>query len=1482
MSQKKIFDEFTNQYSINKTLRFSLIPVLSSEQEGRIIQEKGYESNKNIRRQDRVGRFFLDNKKEIFDVDTERKQRYRALKYYLTELHKLFIKDSLKKIKLKQDINFSDLFNSWREFEVSTNNDRKKELIKKINDEKIKLAKFFGDTKGKGGVFQETAKQYCEFLIQKRGKDKIKGTDTQKKGFPVGSHNILLSQNVLDILAEKITEGLIEERVENDKNGNNKYTLHNLEWLKKGQIKTGTLAEYFDGWSTYFKNFNEIRGNLYKDEGRKEQDENLEGDARLRKSNAGQITTRILDENFEIFVRNAIWAEKNKKDLALSDFQRNDIIDNVSIFDSKFYIHCLLQIDINRYNEKIAELNKFFNEHKKEGKDIKYLKTLHKQLLLTDGFEDRDTYVHEFTDSGEFIDGLVKFGKNSQEKLDIVGEFLKNIPDNLDDIHLNENQLHHFCNKYFGSWSYLRELYYKQYKIIEGRQSDKKEDELKDKEGVTKTDISLSEIQQLLNSESKDNFLEAVKSGWYCRDFRDPSKSSEQPLKDAGVYSNEAGNFDNFLTLLRFELTSFLEGRQLLTKREEEDKGRFRSTKESLQKSQESGERVDGLLLSKFSDDDFVKGISESLGDKRISFDNALQEFESSLGNRKNLSHEKEFECKKAINEYCVRVSDINRFFALFTVPEGVVSNSVNTQVYKFKENAQIIPLFNAIRNYITKRGNEIENIKLNFDNQSLLGGWSYRTTDYKCRILKKDDNYYLLIIGNEKKDNNDPLRNSLSGFQVMNYYQQKGQTIFGSVYKGKFESEYGADREFLSNPNFVKKIFEIIGSLKERFKKPDVSKAFEKIERMQKSGKFDFEISGEKFLQLFKDKTNTEFSNYRNKQGIPAKEDVIIDVLKNVFGNYKFDYDTDKEYLINRIREITKNDAVKTNFLGSDRLVYEITKLEPYFYENSFRTIDFDGIDSVLNNKKLFLFQIYCKDFSQTKKGGSSKNLHTLYFEELFSRENQNKPVFKLSGGAEVFFREKVDDYQIERWERKDLRSPKTDKLPDKKRRFTENQILFHLPIVLNNINDGGNINRKIHKCIQKNEDIKILGIDRGEKELAYYCLLNDGGKIVEPPTSLNVVGSNIIKDKEGNEIKHSINYRHKLAIREKERMLARRSWTKVEGIKNLKEGYISNVINNIANLMVGNNAFVCLEELNYGFKKDRSIRIEKGVYQRLENALVDKLGFLVKEKTSYGVRNALQLAPENKAIKYWGNQMGAIFYTDAKFTSKTCPNCGFRARGISEFKKVENLKGKINTGDLKVFYEQDKDRFRIEYNWKYKYQENNKEKEFSSGDLYRKMEVIYSDIDRKYWNNDKLKELFVDYLHINEELFAGIIKNNKKFKYGDFIKILESLVWLRHTVEHSGQECDRISCPKCHFSTLSSKTQNIKDSDANGAYNIARRGLMIFSKIRGEKLRKKINTKNGIESKDLKITLKEWDEETFKQWDGKDWEESLNPREL
>ena len=52
----------------------------------------------------------------------------------------------------------------------------------------------------------------------------------------------------------------------------------------------------------------------------------------------------------------------------------------------------------------------------------------------------------------------------------------------------------------------------------------------------------------------------------------------------------------------------------------------------------------------------------------------------------------------------------------------------------------------------------------------------------------------------------------------------------------------------------------------------------------------------------------------------------------------------------------------------------------------------------------QLYLFQIYNKDFAAGVTG--TPNMHTLYWKNLFSKENLADIVLKLNGEAELFYR--------------------------------------------------------------------------------------------------------------------------------------------------------------------------------------------------------------------------------------------------------------------------------------------------------------------------------------------------------------------------------------------------------------------------------------------------------------------------------------------
>lgn len=60
--------------------------------------------------------------------------------------------------------------------------------------------------------------------------------------------------------------------------------------------------------------------------------------------------------------------------------------------------------------------------------------------------------------------------------------------------------------------------------------------------------------------------------------------------------------------------------------------------------------------------------------------------------------------------------------------------------------------------------------------------------------------------------------------------------------------------------------------------------------------------------------------------------------------------------------------------------------------------------IDKLVDEGKIYLFQLYNKDFSPHSKG--TPNLHTLYFKMLFDERNLEDVVYRLNGEAEMFYR--------------------------------------------------------------------------------------------------------------------------------------------------------------------------------------------------------------------------------------------------------------------------------------------------------------------------------------------------------------------------------------------------------------------------------------------------------------------------------------------
>jgi CRISPR-associated protein Cpf1 len=199
--------------------------------------------------------------------------------------------------------------------------------------------------------------------------------------------------------------------------------------------------------------------------------------------------------------------------------------------------------------------------------------------------------------------------------------------------------------------------------------------------------------------------------------------------------------------------------------------------------------------------------------------------------------------------------------------------------------------------------------------------------------------------------------------------------------------------------------------------------------------------------------------------------------------------------------------------------------------------------------------------------------------------------------------------------------------------------------------------INNDVCEFLKNNSDVHVIGIDRGERHLLYLTLINLKGEIINQ-YSLN----EIVNEFQGE--KHSVDYHNLLNKKEGNRDEARKNWKTIERIKDLKEGYLSQVVNIISKLMVEKKAIVVLEDLNVGFMRGRQ-KVEKQVYQKFEKMLIDKLNYLVDKNANIsevgGVLKALQLTSKFDSFQSMGKQSGFLFYVPAWNTSKMDPTTGF-----------------------------------------------------------------------------------------------------------------------------------------------------------------------------------------------------------------------------
>ncbi|MFN3916987.1 MAG: type V CRISPR-associated protein Cas12a/Cpf1 [Flavobacteriales bacterium] len=727
-----------------------------------------------------------------------------------------------------------------------------------------------------------------------------------------------------------------------------------------------------------------------------------------------------------------------------------------------------------------------------------------------------------------------------------------------------------------------------------------------------------------------------------------------------------------------------------------------------------------------------------------------------------------------------------------------------------------ITPLYNMVRNYMTKKPYSMEKIKLNFENSYFLNGWAQDYDSKAGLIFEKNGNYFLAI--NDKKLKEDEKQKLKDNYEtncarriILDFQKPDNKNIPRLFIRSKGDNYAPAVGKYNLPIDSVIDIYDG-GKFKTEYRKINAQ---------------DYRVSLHKLIDYFK----LGFTNHES------------------YKHYDFQWKPTNEYI--DISQFYKD-------------------VETSCYQVKEEKINWDTLLNYVNQGKLYLFQIYNKDFSPYAKG--TPNMHTLYWRMLFDERNLADVVYKLNGQAEVFWRKssiKAENKIVHKAKeaianKNELNTKKQstfgyDIIKDK--RFTVDKFQFHVPITLNFKAAGvNNINSLVGEAIKQNKIEHIIGIDRGERHLLYLTLIDLQGNIKQQ-FSLN----EIVNEYNGNQ--YRTNYRNLLDKKEGGRDEARKNWQTIETIKELKEGYLSQVIHKIAQLIMEYNAIVVLEDLNMGFMRGRQ-KVEKQVYQKFEKMLIDKLNYLADKKKNPeelgGVLNALQLTNKFESFQKMGKQSGFLFYVPAWNTSKMDPVTGFVNLFYTKYENVDKAQKffekfkSIRYNTAKAYFE-----FEVDDYSKFNPKAEGTKLDWticSYGDrilTYRK-----SDANNNWVNEEvNLTQEFEDFFGKYKITYGDgkciknqIITQTDKEVLKGLLDLFKLTVQMRNSITNS--EVDYLISPVANsdgefYHSREAKAGLPKDADANGAYNITRKGMWVVEQIKKAEDLKKLK---------LAISNKEW----------------------
>jgi hypothetical protein len=1095
---------------------------------------------------------------------------------------------------------------------------------------------------------------------------------------------------------------------------------------------------------------------------------------------ATAVVTRVVDnlmtflDNAEVFA--ASYADKAEA-LGLSEgTEAKFVVDS--------YPECALQKGIERYNKLVGELNKDMKEMRdkaqsKLGKDFKksdfpLLRTLHNQIL---GERDKAVpfkVIESEAEAKAYLYEAIALTKDRYAVLRrMVGDLAAGkFRDSLSGIYLNNRAVNTISRR----WLKAGEDFERQ---LPQKGAKSKEETVRVADVVSFADIAVALEAMTSGDDKAELFRERYFEG---------DKEAKPPVPPLVVMPAGATQIEKFIAVLGHELE------QLFTNREYDDS---------------QGQRV------------VVKGYDETVTD--------LEAALADIGGTKDIAAK---EKAKAYLDAALGVFQMGKYFSWEVGKKWERPTAVEAEFYNLYEDAYAKDFFfpkyyDAFRNYFSRKPGDDENkVKLNFGKGNLLSGWQESpegNAQFHGYILRRASNYYLGIT---------------------------------------------------TNPRYLDRKMHGLDAV-------DLDVAYEKLEPFQLSWGKNI-VGGQVYGSFTKSRTGVKTSYKEDQARMSPREHVelIKDLIREKYlGRYP-----DLQPLIDGDYESPK-------------------EMQKHYDEIEVVGMTFKPIDSAWVDRQefevkgkrhlLYLFEIHNKDMNLAAKGGGvkigKKNTHTMYWDSLFSVENLEKLRFKLGANAEVFRRPNKKE-ELNQAANKD-----GDKLWNddgspvlEHRRYSEDKLFLHLPILINRgayKAFAGTHNKMVRRYLSQRRGQRVIGIDRGEKHLLYYSVVDENGNILEQG-SLNTIGG--------------IDYQAKLVECERQRREDRKNWEPARRIKDLKKGYVSHAVHAVCELIRKHEAIVVLEDLNMRFKEIRG-GIERSVYQQFERALISKLGYLVfKDKRPSepgGVMRGYQLTAPFESFEKLGKQSGFLFYTQAEYTSVTDPVTGFRKNAYIRATKREDIR-KVFTEKVRIGWDDERQSFWFAYD----------AADFSeqTGKRGAKAKVVpdgrewklYADVPRikrfksggrwkyGYANpNAMLKELFAvwklegmeadaaDFLAgaaADEQLSGEREFDGRKRDFWSSLAYIFGLIQqLRNSrpAEYSGEgttrrlvtpEADFIASPVAPFFCTAAEVDGRSvpanmaglekrivgadqdrimaefNGDANGAYNIARKGLLLLEKNR------------------------------------------------